>query len=40
VIAFFAVGGILLAFVNVEEGRRAARESEAGVRRAAGAGAG
>ncbi len=34
VIAFFAVGGILLAFVDVDEGRRAARESEAGVRRA------
>jgi UMF1 family MFS transporter len=26
---FFVVGGVLLAFVNVDEGRRAAREAEA-----------
>jgi UMF1 family MFS transporter len=32
IIAFFVVGGGLLAFVNVEEGRRAAREAEASVR--------
>lgn len=32
VIAFFAVGGLLLGFVNVDEGRRAAREAEDGVR--------
>jgi UMF1 family MFS transporter len=31
-IAFFVVGGGLLAFVNVEEGRGAAREAEASVR--------
>jgi UMF1 family MFS transporter len=29
VIAFFVVGGILLSFVNVEKGRRVAREAEA-----------
>ena len=29
VIAFFLVGGVLLAFVNVEEGQRVAREAEA-----------
>jgi UMF1 family MFS transporter len=29
VIAFFLVGGVLLAFVNVEEGQRMARESDA-----------
>jgi UMF1 family MFS transporter len=28
VIAFFAVGGIILTFVNVEDGRRSAREAE------------
>jgi MFS transporter, UMF1 family len=32
IIPFFVVGGGLLAFVNVEEGRRAAREAEASVR--------
>jgi MFS transporter, UMF1 family len=31
VIAFFALGGILLSFVNVREGERAAREAEAKV---------
>ena len=30
VIAFFVVGGVLLSFVNVEEGQRAARAAEAG----------
>jgi UMF1 family MFS transporter len=34
VIGFFVVGAILLSLVNVEEGRRAAREAEAGLRRA------
>jgi UMF1 family MFS transporter len=29
VIAFFVIGAILLSFVNVEEGRRVAREAEA-----------
>jgi UMF1 family MFS transporter len=29
VIAFFVVGGLLLLFVKVDEGRRAAREAEA-----------
>jgi UMF1 family MFS transporter len=29
VIAFFAVGGVLLLFVKVDEGRRAARDAEA-----------
>jgi MFS transporter, UMF1 family len=28
-VVFFVVGGALLAFVDVEEGRRAAREAEA-----------
>jgi MFS transporter, UMF1 family len=28
-IVFFAIGAVLLAFVNVDEGRRAAREAEA-----------
>jgi len=32
VIAFFAIGAVLLAFVDVEGGRRAAREAEAGLR--------
>ncbi len=32
VIPFFVVGALLLAFVDVDEGRRAAREAEAGVR--------
>jgi UMF1 family MFS transporter len=32
VIAFFAIGAVLLAFVDVETGQRAAREAEAGVR--------
>lgn len=32
VIAFFAIGAVLLAFVNVEDGQRAAREAEAGLR--------
>ncbi|HEX6315954.1 MAG TPA: MFS transporter [Gemmatimonadaceae bacterium] len=35
VIAFFAVGAALLALVDVEAGRRAARDAEAGVRPAA-----
>jgi UMF1 family MFS transporter len=30
VIAFFVVGGLLLSFVNVEEGQRAARAAEKG----------
>jgi UMF1 family MFS transporter len=34
VIAFFAIGGLLLAFVDVDEGRRVAREAEEGVRTA------
>ncbi|NUQ12076.1 MAG: MFS transporter [Gemmatimonadaceae bacterium] len=34
VIAFFAIGAVLLAFVDVPRGQRAAREAEAGVRRA------
>jgi UMF1 family MFS transporter len=34
VIGFFVVGGILLSLVNVEEGRRAAREAEAKLKRA------
>jgi UMF1 family MFS transporter len=29
VVAFFLIGGVLLAFVDVEGGRRAAREAEA-----------
>jgi hypothetical protein len=29
VIAFFVVGGMLLAFVDVDRGRRVAREAEA-----------
>ena len=33
VIGFFVVGGILLAFVNVPEGERAARAADADVRR-------
>jgi UMF1 family MFS transporter len=37
VIAFFAVGAALLAFVDVESGQRAAREAEAGVRPVPGA---
>ena len=32
VLSFFVVGGALLAFVDVEEGRRAARQAEAAVR--------
>jgi MFS transporter, UMF1 family len=32
VIAFFAIGALLLAFVNVEQGQRVAREAEAGLR--------
>ena len=32
VIAFFAVGAAVLAFVNVEQGQRAARDAEAGLR--------
>jgi UMF1 family MFS transporter len=32
VIAFFAIGALLLAFVNVEQGQRAARDAEAGLR--------
>ncbi len=32
VIAFFAIGAVLLAFVDVEVGQRAAREAEAGLR--------
>jgi UMF1 family MFS transporter len=32
VIAFFAIGAALLAFVNVEQGQRAARDAEAGLR--------
>jgi UMF1 family MFS transporter len=32
VIAFFVVGGLLLSLVNVEEGRRVAREAEAKLR--------
>jgi UMF1 family MFS transporter len=31
VLAFFIIGGALLSFVNVEEGRRAARQAEATV---------
>lgn len=31
IVAFFVVGAVLLLMVNVEEGRRAAREAEAGV---------
>ena len=34
VIAFFAIGAVILAFVDVEKGRAAAREAEAGLRRA------
>lgn len=37
VISFFIIGAILLAFVNVAEGQRAARDAEAGVRLAPGA---
>lgn len=36
VIAFFAIGAVLLAFVDVERGQRAARDAEAGVRLAGG----
>jgi UMF1 family MFS transporter len=32
VIAFFAIGAVLLSFVDVEEGQRAAREAEADLR--------
>ena len=32
VIAFFAIGAVLLAFVNVERGQKAAREAEEGLR--------
>ncbi len=32
VIAFFAIGGAILAFVDVEKGQQAARDAEAGVR--------
>jgi MFS transporter, UMF1 family len=32
VIAFSAIGALLLAFVNVEQGQRAAREAEVGLR--------
>jgi UMF1 family MFS transporter len=32
IIAFFVVGGVLLSFVNLKEGQRAAREAEAHVR--------
>ena len=32
IIGFFFIGGLILTRVNVEEGRRAAREAEAGVR--------
>ena len=32
VIAFFAIGAVLLAFVDVEKGRKVAREAEAGLR--------
>jgi hypothetical protein len=35
VIAFFAIGAVLLAFVDVEGGQRAARDAEAGLRVAA-----
>lgn len=34
VIAFFVIGGVLLSFVNVEEGRRAARRADEDLRRA------
>ena len=34
VIAFFAIGAVVLAFVDVDKGRQAAREAEAGLRRA------
>jgi UMF1 family MFS transporter len=34
VVSFFVVGAILLSLVNVEEGRRAARDAEAGLKRA------
>ena len=34
VIAFFAIGAVILAFVDVEKGRAAARDAEAGLRRA------
>jgi UMF1 family MFS transporter len=33
-IAFFAIGAMLLAFVDVDKGRQAARDAEAGLRRA------
>jgi UMF1 family MFS transporter len=33
VLGFFVVGGAILAFVNVEEGRRIARAAEADVTR-------
>ena len=32
VIAFFAIGAVLLAFVDVERGQRAARDAEEGLR--------
>ena len=35
VIAFFAIGAVVLAFVDVDKGRQAARDAEAGLRRAA-----
>ena len=34
VIAFFAIGAVVLAFVDVDKGRQAARDAEAGLRRA------
>jgi MFS transporter, UMF1 family len=34
VIAFFAIGALVLAFVDVDKGRQAARDAEAGLRRA------
>jgi UMF1 family MFS transporter len=37
VIAFFAIGAVLLSFVDVEEGQRAAREAEADLRPASAA---
>jgi UMF1 family MFS transporter len=37
VIAFFAIGAVLLAFVNVEAGQRAARDAEADLRPASAA---